>query len=275
METRSGTGSVTISMSETIRAWQAWIMSSPCSWPPKTLPSMSRTRQAPQIPARQSCGRSIPLVNAQSSSRSPQFARNGSLFSVTLQIFRIYLFHLETNWPDMPGMPDLTVIEGRDPHEDSGLKRNIVLAMGVETACHLQCPVSGRPACRTPNVGAIAREFAGNDDAWNNRPNRDACILFGRIRHRFCLGQKPARCVAHAMIWIELDLPHRRGHRREIPGQAAWRDHLFAGHGRSEEHTSELQSHVNLVCRLLLEKKKKDNIVGHSKIQKRKNKSSI
>src|SRR5690242_21313536 len=28
---------------------------------------------------------------------------------------------------------------------------------------------------------------------------------------------------------------------------------------RSEEHTSELQSHVNLVCRLLLEKKKKTN----------------
>src|SRR6267142_5285760 len=26
--------------------------------------------------------------------------------------------------------------------------------------------------------------------------------------------------------------------------------------GRSEEHTSELQSHVNIVCRLLLEKKK-------------------
>src|SRR4051812_49593144 len=28
---------------------------------------------------------------------------------------------------------------------------------------------------------------------------------------------------------------------------------------RSEEHTSELQSHVNLVCRLLLEKKKENN----------------
>src|SRR5260370_2979674 len=27
-------------------------------------------------------------------------------------------------------------------------------------------------------------------------------------------------------------------------------------HPRSEEHTSELQSHLNLVCRLLLEKKK-------------------
>src|SRR4051812_49440135 len=30
------------------------------------------------------------------------------------------------------------------------------------------------------------------------------------------------------------------------------------GKNRSEEHTSELQSHVNLVCRLLLEKKKKN-----------------
>src|SRR5260370_25323894 len=31
---------------------------------------------------------------------------------------------------------------------------------------------------------------------------------------------------------------------------------LFAATHRSEEHTSELQSHLNLVCRLLLEKKK-------------------
>src|SRR5260370_38983738 len=29
---------------------------------------------------------------------------------------------------------------------------------------------------------------------------------------------------------------------------------------RSEEHTSELQSHLNLVCRLLLEKKKKTTV---------------
>src|SRR5690242_19506334 len=32
---------------------------------------------------------------------------------------------------------------------------------------------------------------------------------------------------------------------------------IVQGVDRSEEHTSELQSHVNLVCRLLLEKKKK------------------
>src|SRR5260370_21735785 len=41
--------------------------------------------------------------------------------------------------------------------------------------------------------------------------------------------------------------PGTRNHRLNL---AAWRL------GRSEEHTSELQSHLNLVCRLLLEKKK-------------------
>src|SRR5260370_10027774 len=32
---------------------------------------------------------------------------------------------------------------------------------------------------------------------------------------------------------------------------------MFYARNRSEEHTSELQSHLNLVCRLLLEKKKR------------------
>src|SRR5438477_3965772 len=41
---------------------------------------------------------------------------------------------------------------------------------------------------------------------------------------------------------------------------------------RSEEHTSELQSHVNLVCRLLLEKKKK-NITSSTYTIKRRRQS--
>src|SRR5260370_25069408 len=36
-----------------------------------------------------------------------------------------------------------------------------------------------------------------------------------------------------------------------------WVTFLPTASTRSEEHTSELQSHLNLVCRLLLEKKKK------------------
>src|SRR5260370_31967925 len=35
---------------------------------------------------------------------------------------------------------------------------------------------------------------------------------------------------------------------------------LDLGRKRSEEHTSELQSHLNLVCRLLLEKKKHQSL---------------
>src|SRR5882762_11173038 len=43
------------------------------------------------------------------------------------------------------------------------------------------------------------------------------------------------------------------------------------GAPRSEEHTSELQSHLNLVCRLLLEKKKKNalNIITNKKKKKK------
>src|SRR3712207_7240875 len=45
----------------------------------------------------------------------------------------------------------------------------------------------------------------------------------------------------------------RQGHRRPILPQR-----------RSEEHTSELQSRQYLVCRLLLEKKKKDKITART-----------
>src|SRR5438876_2920718 len=55
--------------------------------------------------------------------------------------------------------------------------------------------------------------------------------------------------------------------KRKTKIQPNWRSLLFARiscscsrkGGRSEEHTSELQSPVHLVCRLLLEKKKKQN----------------
>src|SRR5947209_12118675 len=40
-----------------------------------------------------------------------------------------------------------------------------------------------------------------------------------------------------------------------------------AAHNRSEEHTSELQSRQYLVCRLLLEKKKKKKNTEHDKTQ--------
>src|SRR5207237_2218496 len=49
----------------------------------------------------------------------------------------------------------------------------------------------------------------------------------------------------------------RVGHRRAAPLVRVLNDPAHGERERSEEHTSELQSHLNLVCRLLLEKKKK------------------
>src|SRR5215211_8139136 len=44
--------------------------------------------------------------------------------------------------------------------------------------------------------------------------------------------------------------------------------HRSCSPGRSEEHTSELQSHSDLVCRLLLEKKKKIKKISLQKKKK-------
>src|SRR5437588_7922067 len=43
---------------------------------------------------------------------------------------------------------------------------------------------------------------------------------------------------------------------RDHQNSFRWDVRKHVGEGRSEEHTSELQSHSDLVCRLLLEKKK-------------------
>src|SRR2546430_8240524 len=56
----------------------------------------------------------------------------------------------------------------------------------------------------------------------------------------------------------------RSGRANALPRPEAQRGHLgpVPHQGRSEEHTSELQSQSNLVCRLLLEKKKKQPCEG-------------
>src|SRR2546426_10838735 len=60
------------------------------------------------------------------------------------------------------------------------------------------------------------------------------------------------------------DRVHGRDGHQEVPRRVVGRQEVRHRHGegharrcRSEEHTSELQSPCNLVCRLLLEKKKK------------------
>src|SRR5260370_12662300 len=65
----------------------------------------------------------------------------------------------------------------------------------------------------------------------------------------------PLEHVGVVQLGRETQIGHRFGGEMPlVPGVM----HRHGGRsGRSEEHTSELQSHLNLVCRLLLEKKKK------------------
>src|SRR2546430_11593354 len=67
------------------------------------------------------------------------------------------------------------------------------------------------------------------------------------ICRRGCATRGRLRAVCHQA--------HNGGHRHHRSGRVRF--------DRSEEHTSELQSQSNLVCRLLLEKKKKKIIRNH------------
>src|SRR5947208_15182429 len=77
------------------------------------------------------------------------------------------------------------------------------------------------------------------------RPPRSTLFPYTTLfRSRRC-GRCAPRRPAHELPQLAVDLLHQRSRRRRC------------GNPRSEEHTSELQSPDHLVCRLLLEKKKK------------------
>src|SRR5215204_7392714 len=83
----------------------------------------------------------------------------------------------------------------------------------------------------------------------------------------FLMIRRPPRSTLFPYTTLFRSPPARASHRRAGPGCQGWR--------RSEEHTSELQSHSDLVCRLLLEKKKKKKkYKPNKKKKKKKNKTN-
>src|SRR5207237_9579620 len=84
-------------------------------------------------------------------------------------------------------------------------------------------------------------------------PTRRSSDLFARLTLEVRPGWLFLACIAQAATYVCASLVWRQtlrraGHPRSLG--------TLVPLGRSEEHTSELQSHLNLVCRLLLEKKK-------------------
>src|SRR5690349_22530910 len=74
----------------------------------------------------------------------------------------------------------------------------------------------------------------------------------------FLMIRRPPRSTLFPYTTLFRSIPGAAAERRHVPGEPI--EQLARRHrrrARSEEHTSELQSRRDLVCRLLLEKKKK------------------
>src|SRR6266567_6924580 len=77
----------------------------------------------------------------------------------------------------------------------------------------------------------------------------------------FLMIRRPPRSTLFPYTTLFRSCPNRRGACACPRRPPAW--------PRSEEHTSELQSQSNLVCRLLLEKKKKKQLNPHTSKRKK------
>src|SRR5437773_6543931 len=101
-----------------------------------------------------------------------------------------------------------------------------------------------RPAHVGRSVSAATRVAApGFSSSTSSRTSREPS--------RFCLATVTRRRAIRTAGPVELVSYTYRGRTLARPAPVSGL--------RSEEHTSELQSHHDLVCRLLLEKKKKNN----------------
>src|SRR2546426_3832644 len=89
------------------------------------------------------------------------------------------------------------------------------------------------------------------------RPPRSTLFPYTTLFRSKSKAEKPAEAIP---------LPQSSSHTRRTivspPDREIWRSPMLIAN-RSEEHTSEFQSPCNLVCRLLLEKKKKKQIIRH------------
>src|SRR5690625_3617966 len=153
----------------------------------------------------------------------------------------------------------LAVVTGPDTGWVIGLAgRGVVLGRGMGADLRLQDPSISRHhlRVRTRGVRIQARDLNSvNGTRWRRaRPHpgrpRSAPAGAGRFgAARFRATQAGGAAGAFPARW------RRRARRLGDRWQQVWPGELL--HLRSEEHTSELQSRGHLVCRLLLEKKKR------------------
>src|SRR6266480_2843092 len=108
-------------------------------------------------------------------------------------------------------------------------------------------------------AGILIRTASRDEDAWPSAAGLAwAMFLIAAVSFAYLAAGIASDTAEHPRpadaLLLLLLIPLTVAMRDELRGHFDTRDRREI---RSEEHTSELQSHVNLVCRLLLEKKKK------------------
>src|SRR5205085_11594639 len=119
---------------------------------------------------------------------------------------------------------------------------------------HSSCHIPGVRVCLSPNEAKDAMPFQHVTDI---AKLKDICRQM-RIEIVEMIGAAASGHPGGSLSEVELLAALYFGVMNHDPKNYDWplRDRFI----RSEEHTSELQSQSNLVCRLLLEKKKKNTI---------------
>src|SRR5688572_31040462 len=107
-------------------------------------------------------------------------------------------------------------------------------------------------AGRCPNIGRCSSR--SEDCGWPSEPVGATFGARGIGPAGAGDGARRVFCFFKGLLYASHQLTHRV---RRVVHRFRVGMRLLDRRGRSEEHTSELQSQSNLVCRLLLEKKKK------------------
>src|SRR5438477_3407307 len=116
--------------------------------------------------------------------------------------------------------------------------KKILLILSTILACALSAQAKLNVVATLPDFGSLAREVGGD--------KIDLVVLAKATEDPHFVDARPSFVVSLRNADVLID----GGAELEL----GWLPPSI--NTRSEEHTSELQSHVNLVCRLLLEKKK-------------------
>src|SRR2546430_8245023 len=117
--------------------------------------------------------------------------------------------------------------------------------------------VLSRPGERLPNSAGVGARVSVPQKSSSRTSRLDSPLARSRLT-RFSFSDSNSFTVGPLIIWKAWPMLHSHERSVSVVNSRGGLPKSSRNWSRSEEHTSELQSQSNLVCRLLLEKKKSE-----------------